>query len=68
MNRTEPEDTTDLLWFTSSYSDSSNPSDCVEVAITPATIHIRDSKRPHAPRLAVARAAWSAFVAVTGQA
>ncbi|MFF9104579.1 DUF397 domain-containing protein [Streptomyces rubrogriseus] len=61
----EPEGTTDLLWFTSSYSDSSNPNDCVEVAITPATIHIRDSKRPHAPRLAVTRVAWSAFVADT---
>ncbi|GAA3988532.1 DUF397 domain-containing protein [Streptomyces marokkonensis] len=58
----------ELAWFKSSYSDTSNPSDCVEVAITPATIHVRDSKRPHAPRLAVTRAAWSAFVADTGQA
>ncbi|WP_432162052.1 DUF397 domain-containing protein [Streptomyces tendae] len=58
----EPEDTTDLLWFTSSYSDSSNPNDCVEVAITPATIHIRDSKRPHGPRLAVTGTAWAGFV------
>ncbi|MDA5142821.1 DUF397 domain-containing protein [Streptomyces sp. AD681] len=58
----ESEGTTDLLWFTSSYSDSSNPNDCVEVAITPATIHIRDSKRPHGPRLAVTRTAWAGFV------
>ncbi|MFD8427634.1 MULTISPECIES: DUF397 domain-containing protein [Streptomyces] len=57
-----PEGTTGLLWFTSSYSDSSNPSDCVEVAITLTTIHIRDSKRPHGPRLAVTRAAWAGFV------
>ncbi|ANJ07201.1 DUF397 domain-containing protein [Streptomyces parvulus] len=56
------ENASDLIWFTSSYSDSSNPSDCVEVAITLATIHIRDSKRPDGPRLAVAPAAWTAFV------
>ncbi|MFE0824059.1 DUF397 domain-containing protein [Streptomyces sp. NPDC058847] len=58
----------DLAWFKSSYSDTSEPSDCVEVAIAPATIHVRDSKRPGGPRLALSRAAWSAFVADTGQA
>ncbi|MFF0516832.1 DUF397 domain-containing protein [Streptomyces sp. NPDC004250] len=52
----------DLAWFKSSYSDTSEPSDCVEVAITPATIHIRDSKRPDGPRLAVTPAVWTAFV------
>ncbi|MFG3317168.1 DUF397 domain-containing protein [Streptomyces sp. NPDC048171] len=51
-----------LAWFKSSYSDTSEPSDCVEVAITPATIHIRDSKRPDGPRLAVTPAVWTAFV------
>ncbi|MEU3728516.1 DUF397 domain-containing protein [Streptomyces sp. NPDC033538] len=56
-----------LVWFKSSYSSSGDGNDCVEVAISPATIHIRDSKRPHAPRLAVTRAAWSAFVADTAQ-
>ncbi|WP_345963570.1 DUF397 domain-containing protein [Streptomyces sp. BRB040] len=61
-----PEDTTDLIWFTSSYSDSSNPSDCVEVAITPATIHIRDSKDPGGPRLAVESETWTTFVAWPG--
>ena len=52
----------DLAWFKSSYSDTSNPSDCVEVAISPATIHIRDSKRPDGPRLAIAPAVWTAFL------
>ncbi|WP_217164057.1 DUF397 domain-containing protein [Streptomyces sp. AC512_CC834] len=52
----------DLAWFKSSYSDTSNPSGCVEVAIAPATIHVRDSKRPDGPRLAVTRAAWTGFV------
>ncbi|MFB7651805.1 MULTISPECIES: DUF397 domain-containing protein [unclassified Streptomyces] len=49
-------------WFKSSYSSSGDGNDCVEVAITPATIHIRDSKRPDGPRLAVAPAVWTAFV------
>ncbi|WP_031046196.1 DUF397 domain-containing protein [Streptomyces sp. NRRL F-5650] len=55
----------DLAWFKSSYSDTSNPSDCVEVARTPATVHIRDSKRPDGPRLAVGPATWTRFVAGT---
>ncbi|MFE0848382.1 DUF397 domain-containing protein [Streptomyces rochei] len=58
----------DLAWFKSSYSDTSNPSDCVEVAITPATIHVRDSKRPDGPRLTVPPALWTAFVAGVGKA
>ncbi|MBJ6619331.1 MULTISPECIES: DUF397 domain-containing protein [Streptomyces] len=67
-----PKDTSghlaDLAWFKSSYSDTSNPSDCVEVAITPATIHVRDSKRPDGPRLTVPPASWTAFVAGVGKA
>ncbi|RSS71194.1 DUF397 domain-containing protein [Streptomyces sp. WAC06273] len=58
----------DLAWFKSSYSDTSNPSDCVEVAIAPATIHVRDSKRPDGPRLTVPPASWTAFVAGVGKA
>ncbi|MEU0022934.1 DUF397 domain-containing protein [Streptomyces rochei] len=58
----------DLAWFKSSYSDTSNPSDCVEVAITPATIHVRDSKRPDGSRLTVPPASWTAFVAGVGKA
>ncbi|MFA0839275.1 DUF397 domain-containing protein [Streptomyces rochei] len=58
----------DLAWFKSSYSDTSNPSDCVEVAITPATIHVRDSKRPDGPRLTVPPASWTVFVAGVGKA
>ncbi|WP_030189120.1 DUF397 domain-containing protein [Streptomyces violaceorubidus] len=53
----------DLAWFKSSYSDTSEPSDCVEVATTPATVHVRDSKRPDGPRLAVDSVTWTAFVA-----
>lgn len=55
-------DASELRWFKSSYSDSSNPSDCVEVATTPVAVHVRDSKDIHGPRLAVAPAAWAGFV------
>jgi hypothetical protein len=55
--------TPELHWFKSSYSDSSNPSDCVEIAATPTTIHIRDSKTPDTSRLAVTHPTWNSFVA-----
>ncbi|WCN00992.1 DUF397 domain-containing protein [Streptomyces sp. M92] len=61
-------DASTLVWFKSSYSSSGDGNDCVEVAITPATIHIRDSKRPDGPRLTVPPASWTAFVGGTGKA
>ncbi|MDX3617194.1 DUF397 domain-containing protein [Streptomyces europaeiscabiei] len=56
-------DASELVWFKSSYSDTSNPNDCVEVATTPGTIHVRDSKNTRGPRLGFAPAAWADFVA-----
>ncbi|WP_098897272.1 DUF397 domain-containing protein [Streptomyces sp. st77] len=53
----------ELHWFKSSYSDSSNPNDCVEVATVPDAVHVRDSKNTHGPRLALTPAAWAGFVA-----
>jgi hypothetical protein len=50
-----------------SYRSNRDGNDCVEVAITPAIVHVRDSKRPDGPRLAVTRAAWAGFVAGTGK-
>ncbi|MFD4152997.1 DUF397 domain-containing protein, partial [Streptomyces hydrogenans] len=35
---------------------------CVEVATTPGTIHVRDSKNATGPRLAFGPAAWAGFV------
>ncbi|MFJ3437125.1 DUF397 domain-containing protein [Streptomyces cyaneofuscatus] len=52
----------ELRWFKSSYSDSSNPDDCVEVATAPDAVHVRDSKNAHGPRLTLAPAAWTGFV------
>ncbi|MCX5558358.1 DUF397 domain-containing protein [Streptomyces sp. NBC_00038] len=55
--------TTELHWFKSSYSDSSEPGDCVEIAVAPATIHVRDSKNTQGPCLTVDPTTWTDFVA-----
>lgn len=49
-----------LIWQKSSRSpDGSN---CVEIAPTPTTIHIRDSKTPTVPHLAFPHSAWTHFL------
>ncbi|MFG2469082.1 DUF397 domain-containing protein [Streptomyces canus] len=50
----------DLHWYKSSYS--GDQGECLELAATPSTIHIRDSKTPTAPALTVTPSAWSAFL------
>ncbi|MEU0625737.1 DUF397 domain-containing protein [Streptomyces rubiginosohelvolus] len=62
-NRPSAGEVPESLWFKSSYSDSSNPNDCVEVAAAPDAVHVRDSKNTQGPRLAVSPAAWAGFVA-----
>ncbi|MEU4735223.1 MULTISPECIES: DUF397 domain-containing protein [Streptomyces] len=52
-----------LEWHKSSYSSSGNEATCVEVAETPGTVHVRDSKDTDGPRLAVGPRAWAGFVA-----
>ncbi|MFD4242303.1 DUF397 domain-containing protein [Streptomyces sp. NPDC058525] len=52
----------ELEWFKSSYSDSGDINDCVEVANTPTTIHVRDSKVLRLPHLSFAPQAWAEFV------
>ncbi|WP_030758464.1 DUF397 domain-containing protein [Streptomyces griseus] len=54
-------------WRKSSYSDSEG-GNCVEVAAHPALVHVRDSKVPHGPRLAVSPASWAVFVEDASQA
>ncbi|MBQ0828718.1 DUF397 domain-containing protein [Streptomyces tagetis] len=56
-------DASALLWVKSSYSDGPNGNSCVEIAIAPRTVHVRDSKRRGGPRLALAPGAWVRFVA-----
>lgn len=53
----------ELAWFKSSYSDGTEGDSCVEIATTPATVHVRDSKHADSgPRLALSAQAWADFV------
>nr|BFD81398.1 DUF397 domain-containing protein [Streptomyces sp. Xyl84] len=49
-------------WHKSSYS-SEEGGECIEVAATPARIHVRDSKDATRAPLAVNPTAWTEFVA-----
>ncbi len=50
-----------MIWRKSSYSVGEG--ECLEVASTPATIHIRDSKlNPTGPTLQISPATWTAFL------
>ncbi|MFD8840056.1 DUF397 domain-containing protein [Streptomyces griseofuscus] len=55
-------DASELAWFKSSYSGGTNGESCVELAVTPGTVHVRDSKNVEGPRLALTPAAWANFV------
>ncbi|MFH9128883.1 DUF397 domain-containing protein [Streptomyces griseoaurantiacus] len=55
-------DASELAWFKSSYSGGNDGNSCVELAVTPGTVHVRDSKHVEGPRLALAPAAWAEFV------
>lgn len=56
-----------LDWRKSSYS-SGGDGDCVEIAPCPTTIHVRDSKNPAGPQLALSPQAWAAFTQHAAQA
>lgn len=51
-----------LVWFKSSYSSGTDGNSCVEIAIAPRTIHVRDSKNTSGPRLTFAPTAWATFL------
>lgn len=55
-------DASELVWFKSSYSDGPDGNSCVEIAIAPRTVHVRDSKNVAGPRLALTPDAWTSFV------
>jgi hypothetical protein len=56
------EDELTLRWVKSSYSDSSNSNECVEVGSTPNLVHVRDSKHTTGPRLTFPPATWTTFL------
>ncbi|MFJ3821776.1 DUF397 domain-containing protein [Streptomyces nodosus] len=65
MNNAESSTVTSgLAWFKSSYSGAEG-GDCVEVATTTASVHIRDSKITVGPTVTVSRKAWTGFVQLT---
>ncbi|MEO3973164.1 DUF397 domain-containing protein [Streptomyces sp. CAU 1734] len=51
----------DAYWFTSSYSNNQG-GDCVEAALLPEAIAVRDSKNPEGPAFVFPAAAWTGFV------
>ncbi|MEU9333298.1 DUF397 domain-containing protein [Streptomyces sp. NPDC048290] len=53
-------------WHKSSYSEGSG-GDCVEIASCPHTVHIRDSKNPTGPQLALTATAWDHFLRLSAQ-
>lgn len=63
IRKTAVGDASELAWFKSSYSGGNDGNSCVEIAVAPRTVHVRDSKyRDTSPRLALAPQAWAAFV------
>ncbi|MEU9333299.1 DUF397 domain-containing protein [Streptomyces sp. NPDC048290] len=55
-----------FTWHKSSYSGGEG-GECVEVAACPRTIHIRDSKNPTGPQLALTTDAWAHFLTLTAR-
>ncbi|MFI5570509.1 DUF397 domain-containing protein [Streptomyces sp. NPDC051740] len=56
----------ELSWFKSSYSGSENDN-CVEVAVRPEAVRIRDSKDKRIRPLVVTPTAWTAFAALAAE-
>ncbi|WP_405972618.1 DUF397 domain-containing protein [Streptomyces sp. NBC_00988] len=52
----------ELTWFKSSYSGGTNGESCVEIAVAPRTVHVRDSKHTDGPRLTLTPTTWTEFV------
>nr|BFD94367.1 DUF397 domain-containing protein [Kitasatospora sp. Xyl93] len=52
---------TELVWFKSSHSGTEGGA-CIEVAHTPGTVHVRDSKDKTGPQLTFTAEAWADFI------
>ncbi|MFE7645449.1 DUF397 domain-containing protein [Streptomyces phaeoluteigriseus] len=62
IRKTTAGDASELAWFKSSYSGGNDGNSCVELALTPGTVHVRDSKNVDGPRLWLTPGAWADFV------
>jgi uncharacterized protein DUF397 len=58
--------TPELSWFKSSYS-GGDGDNCVEVALRPEAVRIRDSKDKRIHPLTVTPKAWAAFTALAAE-
>lgn len=56
-----------LEWFKSSHSSNEGP-DCVEVAASSGTVHVRDSKNKEGARLGFDSQGWAVFIAHVSEA
>lgn len=63
MNIEQPErGTPELVWFKSTHS-GGDGGECIEVASTPHTVHVRDSKDKDGPQLTFTPETWASFIA-----
>ncbi|MFJ4700668.1 DUF397 domain-containing protein [Streptomyces sp. NPDC088768] len=53
-----------LAWYKSSYSNG-DQGNCIEVAVAPAAVHVRDSKDTTRPAFQVTPATWTQFLGST---
>ncbi|MFE1259553.1 DUF397 domain-containing protein [Streptomyces albogriseolus] len=67
IRETAAGDASELAWFKSSYSDGPEGDSCVEIAIAPSTIRVRDSKNVEGPQLVLTTVAWADFVAYASE-
>lgn len=68
MRNASAGDISELAWFKSSYSGGTNGESCVELALTPGTVYVRDSKETEGPRITFAPETWVAFVPYVSEA
>lgn len=66
IRNTSAAESGELLWLKSTYSDTSNGNDCVEVATTSTAVLVRDSKTA-GPRLGLSPTAWASFVSYASE-
>ncbi|MFE9498657.1 DUF397 domain-containing protein [Streptomyces collinus] len=60
-------DACELVWFKSTYSDGPDGDSCVEIAMAPRTVHVRDSKHVEGPLLMLTSGAWTRFVSYASE-
>ncbi|MGW3314609.1 DUF397 domain-containing protein [Streptomyces fungicidicus] len=56
----------EAAWTKSSYS-TGNGGECIEVAVAPGAVLVRDSKQPTVARLAFGPEAWDGFVRMAAE-